>query len=108
MFKIVNPQNQKFKVLVQIPVPTEDGVVTEEATLIFRRAGTSAQSELLKQTTGDVVRAQLIGWEGVADESGNEVAFTPEHLEGFLQIPTAVQAAAVAFFETNNAAKEKN
>lgn len=96
-----------FKSDVQIPVPVEDGTVTETIKVEFKRLGTD---ELKKaQRGGDVqlLRHVVAGWDGVTND-GAAVPFTPENLEAFLQVPYAVRATALAYAQDIHGIREKN
>jgi hypothetical protein len=98
MFKVARKRTVKWPVTVSIP---QDQGKTTKATF-------TAEFELLDQQRiddivmgrdpeqPDLLAAALIGWEGVADEAGNELPFTPENKRALLEITYVRTAILVA------------
>lgn len=97
VFKVARRRKVEWPVTVNIP---QDGGKTTKATF-------TATFEVLEQQQiddivmgrgadqTDLLEAALVGWGGVADESGNEIAFSPEAKKALLEI-TYVRAALFA------------
>lgn len=98
----------KFSETVTVLVSQESGAKKEESfTAIFERAPESEREELVQLKNTELVRRKLVGWK-MKDEHKNEVPFTEENLEAFLQLTGAVRETAIAFWKGNTGAREKN
>lgn len=108
---------------VKIPVVTATGDVVEEAcTLMLARIGQRDFEHLFGRAPGDTVEEVVAsnrrafdrvvrGWEGIVDETGDPVPFTPEavaRLLDFPGFPGAFGAAYTAFYLALPEAREKN
>ena len=56
----------------------------------------------------DAARELLIGWAGVVDDDGKDIAFTESALTQLLEIPTVAGQIVRAWFESLEVAKRKN
>jgi hypothetical protein len=74
----------------------------------FHRKKTSELDRLRGMQQADVLREVVAGWKELVDENGQEVIFSNENLEALLEIPEAVYAMSMAFWQSIVKAKEKN
>lgn len=94
---------------VVIAIPTDGGTVTE--------VRCSARFELLTSTefneqvkAGDValLNRSVKDWEGVGDEAGQPLPFTPENTAALWDIPFVRKAFVNAYLEASAGAPAKN
>lgn len=114
MFKI--EQNLTYTWPVEVFAPRDGGK--------YQKGTFTAEFKALAQDQIDSILADLrdgrpdtdfaleclIGWKGVQDADGSELAFSDEAKEKLLNIPYARTAVVQAFFESinNGAARRKN
>lgn len=96
-----------FKSEVSITVPVNDGTVTETIKVEFKRLGADELKKAQRGGDASLLRQVVAGWDGVTDD-GTPVPFTPENLEAFLQVPTAVRATALTYAQDIHGVREKN
>ena len=87
MFKVV--KNPIFTATVKISAPTEGGVVSSSFTARFKAISISAAEGfnlLTSEGTLNYLRTILIGWEGVADETGEPISFNDAARDELLDI----------------------
>lgn len=113
MFKLaVKPT---FSVLVTVDFPISHNKSEKKSfTAIFKRC-TQAELEdydekLKSEELGDreFVHEILQGWDGVADENGNQIDFAPESLDMLLQMHPAQPTIIRTFFATVGKGARKN
>lgn len=114
MFKIAQNPSYKWPVTVYVP---QDGGKFLKATFSaeFRRLPQDEIDRLLQELRNgdpDVSFAAecLIGWSGVQDTDGGELAYCDEAKDKLLNIPYARNGVVTAFFESisGGAARRKN
>ena len=99
---------ETFKAPVKVQVATKSGTWREESfNGIFLRTGEDDRERLLALKNVELLREVLKDWEMV-DEERKPVPFTPETLEAFLKLTGAVREAAIAYWNHNVGAKQKN
>lgn len=113
MFKVAQLPAYTWPVTVDFPI---DGGKTRavQFTAKFRRL---SQSEVVKQqeeinageiSDRDIIDAVLIGWAGVADESGVELEFNHDNLDMALEMFPVRPSIVRAYFDSLKNAKQKN
>lgn len=111
MFKLVRPKSYSWP--VELRTPTNGGSY-EKATidLEFRYVPQSEVTATLQalegKTFSEVVEGLVVGWTGVADESGNDVPFSVTNLAKLLDIPGVAATIFGAWAESLSAAPAKN
>lgn len=109
MFKIVS--NRIVKDWPATASIATDGGKTEkhDFTVDLKLIDTNKFTELSRQGDAPLVREVLVGWNGIGDESGNPMSFTPDNLTACAQNPAFVQAVFTAYLEASSGrASEKN
>lgn len=114
MFKIA--KDRRIKWPVTISVPQSGGTVQKHK--IEAEFDLLTQSRLAEVMASDrnadgdtaLLREVLVGWEGVADESGQPVEFSAETRDDLVDIPYVRAALIRSYFEaaSGNAAARKN
>lgn len=114
MFKLALQKKVRWPVTVQIP---QDGGGVTRATIRveFALLGAERQAELMRSARLDDQDSEFLaevvtGWEDVADEEGNPIAFSPEARRTLTDIPYVRAALLRGYFEvaSGNAAARKN
>lgn len=110
MFKIVEKTSIEWPVNVE--VPQDGGRTTKHSfSAVFRVLPQEEITSLAENNEDPVFLSEvLIGWSGVADESGTPIEYSDEMKAKLLSIPYVRRAVLVAFFEASNgkAAARKN
>jgi hypothetical protein len=114
MFKIAQKPTYKWPVTVQIP--TDGGRYTKATfTAEFRAMSQKEIDELVLagrdgDRDADLCRELLVGWSGVQDEDGSEIAFSDEAKDRLLNITYVRHGLLDAFFAsiTGAGARRKN
>lgn len=112
MFKVT--KNRVVWWPVTIHEPREDGcgkVNKIKVKLKYQLVNKELAQEV-KSSPDDEVEEKLIasilGWEGFADEDGNELVFNEANLHDVLQIPYAERAIAFGLLDASRGAVAKN
>lgn len=111
MFVITQTPSYKYPVVCYSPKADGTGQEKREFTGYFKRMTVSEITALTAQKDlNDVTfaRAVLVGWEGVKDEAGSDVAFSQTALDGLLDQIGVATAIATAFNESLSGAPRKN
>lgn len=109
MFKIKH--NSDFTWPVKVQVPTDGRHQEQQFTARFKVVERSRFEDI---SSGDataetaLLREVLLGWEGVADESGEALPFSEQVRDQLLEIPYVRTAVVEAFFEGIAGRKRKN
>lgn len=74
----------------------------------FRRPDAAELKELRSKQNDEVVRATIVGWDLVDEDTKEAVPFSNPELEAILLIHPSDHAIATAFWETVSAARAKN
>ncbi|TWI65169.1 hypothetical protein IP91_02576 [Pseudoduganella lurida] len=107
MFKIALSATYRIKIHVEIPA--ESGKIDKsDFTAEFKRCDLEKLDELRKEPQRDVIRAVLVGWDGLVDEDNNAVPFNEATREAVLAIPQAMFALIETFWSSVQTAKQKN
>lgn len=106
----------KFTATVKFETPSGDGrPERHQYTAVFKYLGLSEYSDLMKRAYEDpdkgdalVVDEVLVGWEGVGDEHGTPLDFTPVNRDKLMDMMGARAATVKTFVKTLTGAREKN
>jgi len=108
MFRIQSASEPvEWPVTVKIP---QHGGKTVKATFNarFRVLDEDEQSESSAQGDPAFIARVLVGWQGVEDADGNELAFSDEARDKLAQIPYVKTAIISAYFSCANGVAAKN
>lgn len=98
--------NYKWPVVAEIP---ESGNFERQAfDAVFKRLGRSEFKDLADQGDEALLAAVLQGWEGVQDEDGKEVPFTPANRREMAEDTFFTRAVLKAYLESLEGAQAKN
>jgi hypothetical protein len=109
MFKIVSSAEFSWPIKVQVPV---DGRHAEQ--VFSARFKKVDRDRLVELQSGDpdaeeaFLSEVVVGWEGVGDEQGNPLPFTPENRRLLLNVPYARTAVIEGYFEALGGRRRKN
>lgn len=108
MFKV--RKNASFKWDVKVQVPVDGRHVEQRFTAQFKQVDRSRFTDLRDDPESEqaLLRDVLLGWEGIADENGETIAFSDEARDALLEIPYVRLAVVEAFFEGISGRKRKN
>jgi hypothetical protein len=110
---------------VSVSVPVDGGVETVPVQIRYRllsrselaaigdglRALTQEERESATQLMGhldQLLAERITGWEGIADETGAPLAFTPEHLAQVLDVPYLREAIETGLYAASRGALGKS
>jgi hypothetical protein len=106
---------------VTVSVPVDGGVAPTELQIRYRlltRSELADLGERLRATEGGeralmatldgLLAARITGWEGIADESGAPLPFTPETLAAVLDVPYLREAIEAGLYAASRGALAKN
>jgi hypothetical protein len=101
--------SDRFWYPVRVEILDDDGVRRpHEFRALFRRHGRSGFERLMEKvraseiTDDALARDVLLGWQGVQDESGADIAFSPEARERLLDLWPVLPAIIQAFIEAHS------
>lgn len=114
MLKIAT--SPKFTATVKFETPSGDGrPQRHQYTAVFKSLSLSEYTALMKHAyeepdKGDalVIDEVLVGWEGVGDEHGVPLEFTPDNRDKLMDMMGARAATVKTFIKTLTGAREKN
>ena len=107
MFKIVDEFN--FNWPVEIRVPSDGGKFKKhEIEVRFKGLDQTRISELVLSRDEDLLREVVVGWTGIQDEDGNELAFSPDILDSLLDKPFVRASLTEAYLSAVNGVERKN
>ncbi len=106
----------KFTAVVRFETPSGDGrPERHQFTGVFKSLGLTEYTELMKRAYEDpekgdalVLEEVLVGWEGVGDEHGTPLEFTPANCDRLMEMMGARAATVRTFVKTLTGAREKN
>lgn len=105
----VRKKSSTFKWPVTVEFPVDGGrFETESFDAVFKRVGRAEFTKLVDKGDTDLIEAVLEGWEGVKDESENDIPFTKAALKDQMDDPCFTKAVIKAYLETLEGAKAKN
>lgn len=98
-----------FKTEVTIPVPNDKGGFDNNTFVAHFKHTTYSQLKALRETPDlDAVRASLVGWDMVDEETRQPVPYSEATRDELLEMGGAPYHLALAFFKANNGNKAKN
>lgn len=109
MFKFVKERNVKNWPAI-VSVSTDGGQVeTHDITLDFKLLESDQFAAVAAKGDQAFCETVIIGWSGIADESGNELEFTEENLKALsLNVPFATGAYKAYLQASSGQASIKN
>lgn len=97
---------------IEFKLPTDGGKYAKHSfEAVFKVLSQSKLTELLNAKDSDdkaFCREVVVGWKGMKDESGQDLAFSATALDELLEVPTLATAIATAYLESIAGAKAKN
>lgn len=94
---------------VTVRVPIDGGRSTEETfTGHFKLLTKSRADELDAGTVYELLSEVLVGWDGVLDEDGADVAFTPDHRDALFEFQHTRDGVLEAYRRAAAGGKSKN
>ena len=111
-FVLKQSDTYTWPVSVDIPVDGHHQRSTFEGK--FKRVSQSRIREMGQEiedgtiTDGEMVAEVLVDWDGIDDDDGNPVKFSPSTLKQLIDVPMVATAIATAYFESIAGAKRKN
>ena len=95
-----------YKRIVPVEVPLDMGIIEKSTFVVeLKRLSVTETKELISdaqdKTLSDeeMMNTYCMGWEGLYDDDGKELAYTPSNLELVLDIPYIRKALMNAFIE---------
>lgn len=111
-FKISSATSGTYTWPVAVYIPIDGGKHKKETfEAIFKRHKTGEGPDPESVTSEDgveVFKRFLVGWNGIKDDSENELPFTDENLAEFIKIPVFVVSVIDAWRASVKAAKQGN
>jgi len=102
-------RTETFQMKVEVDVVDDNGAWSKDSFIaFFKRAPESEREELSKLGNAELVRNRLVGWKMKDDATGQDVPFDEDTKRAFFELTSGVAATAVAFWQGNVGAKEKN
>lgn len=106
----------KFTAVVKFETPGGDGrPERHQFVAVFKSLGLTDYSDLTKRAQeapeqGDAIMIEevLVGWEGVGDEHGTPLEFTPKNRDALMDMMGARAATVRTYIKTLTGAREKN
>lgn len=116
MFQLsTNPATQTYLSTVRVEMPGDNGKKkTNEFNARFKRLSQSELDDLSKRlqegevNDAGVINEVMVGWDGVKDESGNDVEFNADNLAALLDVHPVRPTLVKAFFVSVYGAATKN
>ena len=100
---------QTFKWPVKVDEPADGGLFeTSEFTAVFKRVPRSKFEKLTDQGELEMLKAILVGWEDILDESSKPVPFSQAALKDFADDAYWIRGVLTAYTETIEGAKSGN
>lgn len=113
MFKLV--QSSEYYWPVKFSFPVEGGRFEKTSfDCLFRRLSQTRIDEIVAAANSgitkdsDIAREIVVGWRGVTDGDGEEIAFSKSTFEQLLDVPMMATTIAGAFIESLSEARRKN
>lgn len=86
----------------------DGGTVEADISVKFKILPNSKALALAEQSDGDLLKAMLAGWEGIADGEGGDLPFTPENIARLADYQPLKMALVQAYFAAASEALTKN
>lgn len=86
------------------------GRINEIQTEVQARIKAAERNEAIEDgiTDQSIAREILIGWSGIVDDEGDEVAYSTAARDQLLEVPTVAAAVILAYFDSLTGSKSKN
>lgn len=98
-----------FKWPVTIEEPSDGGTFdTSTFDATFKRIGRSAFTKLSEKSEYELLKAVIVGWDGIDDEAGKPIPFSLDGLKEFCDDPYWIRGVLKAYTETFEGAKAGN
>lgn len=105
----VRKKVKTFKWPVSVEEPADGGIFeTSTFDATFKRLGRAEFSKLSNKGDFDLLKAVLIGWDGIDDEEGKAIPFSVEALKEFADDSYWVRGVLTAYTKTFEGAREGN
>jgi hypothetical protein len=110
MFRLAKP-GEPIKWPVEVHVPRDGGGTTKHTFYAYFVVRSQAEIDALVAEGDAEFFAGVIGgpgWEGVSDEHGQELSFSPQALEQLVAVPYVKSALSTAYWQFVLGAARKN
>lgn len=98
-----------YKWPVEVSVPVDGGKFAKQTfTAVFRKMSRSAFNELIDEGDDALVEQLIEGWEGIQDEQGDDLLYSPENKKLLFDDPYVLRAVIQAYTDSITGAPEKN
>lgn len=98
-----------FKATVTIETQDDKGRTQKDTVIAtFKRCGEEELAEFTDLKNAELMRRVLLNVEGLIDENNEPVPYEGDNIEGFLAIPPATHALAMAFWQASRLGRAKN
>ena len=105
----VRKKVKTFKWPVSIEEPSDGGTFdTNTFDAIFKRVGRKDFLKLSEKSELDLLKAVLVGWDGIDDEDGKAVPFSMEALRDLSDDPYWIRGVLKAYTDTFEGAQSGN
>lgn len=105
----VRKKSSTFKWPVTVEFPVDGGRFEKETfDAVFKRIGRSDFQKLVDKGDTDLIEAVMVGWEGMQDEAGKELAFSPSNLKEQIEDPYWNRGVIGAYLKSLEGASAKN
>jgi len=111
MFKFAKLRRVLWPVKISVPSDTGSGEVTEHTVKVLYELLTRSDVQRVQEQPEigqDVLQAKIQGWEGIADEGGETLEYSPEALRALLDVPYIERAFSAGLLQASNGAPAKN
>lgn len=112
MFRAKKEPRALWPVVIEAPREDGSGALDRfDTKVMFRLLFATEFDQLTKGGGADMaalLRTHVVGWEGIADDEGTPLSFTPENLEHLLNIAFVRRAFGLALVECSQGAAAKN
>lgn len=111
MFKFAKQKRVLWPVWISEPADdgsgsTDDKQIKVLFELMTRSEARNVEADLDK--ANDVLPAKIKAWEGIVDDCGEPVPFSPGNLAAILDVPYIERALAIGLIQASNGAPAKN
>lgn len=111
MFKFAKSRRVLWPVVISVPSDSGDGTVTEYPVKVLYELLTRSDVQTVQEQPEvgqEMLRDKIQGWEGIADEDGQVLVYSPEALEALLDVPYIERAFSTGLLQASNGAPAKN
>jgi len=111
MFKFANKRRVLWPVTISVPTDDGSGEIKEHTVKVQFELLTRTEAKAIQEEPEDgesVLPDKVKGWEGIADEDGNDIEFSSGTLKALLDVPYIERAFAIGLLQASNGAPAKN